>query len=153
MAIRRSYADGEPVADERDEGAPRRRWGRRREVVRDDAPAGPTAGERAAGAAAGTVLLLTRIVRLIVGVVVLIIALGILFVVLDANASNTIVSHVRDWAKTLAGPFDGMFKLDSAKGTLALNWGIAILVYMVIGAVITRLLLVPARPLRRRSAV
>ena len=153
MAFRRRYADGEQMADDRTEVAPRRRWGRRREVVRDDAAEGPTTGGRAAGAAAGTMLLLTRIVRLIVGVVVLIIALGILFVVLEANASNTIVSHVHDWAKTLAGPFDGMFKLDSAKGTLALNWGIAMVVYLVLGSLITRLLLAPTRPLRRRAAV
>jgi hypothetical protein len=96
-------------------------------------------------------VLLARIVRLIVGLVALIIALGILFVVLGANASNTIVSQIHDWAKTLAGPFDGMFHLHSVKGTLALNWGIAIVLYLIVGSLITRLLLAPTRPLQRRG--
>jgi len=85
----------------------------------------------------GTSTLLVRLIMLALGVVVLIVALGILFVVLDANTSNTIVSHVRDWAKTLAGPFDGIFSLSSHKGSIALNWGLAIVVYAVVARLIT----------------
>ena len=52
-------------------------------------------------------VMLARIVRIAAAVVCGIIALAILFVLLDANAGNSIVSTVLDWGKTLAGPFDG----------------------------------------------
>ena len=80
--------------------------------------------------------MLVRIVRLIAGVVTAIIALAILFVVLDASTSNTIVSHIRDWAHTLAAPFRGIFHLHSAKGTIAVNYGIAIVVYWIVAWII-----------------
>jgi hypothetical protein len=96
-------------------------------------------------------VILARIVRIVAAVVCAIIALAALFIVLDANASNWIVSHVRDWGKTLAGPFDGIFSLDSAKWTVVLNYGIAIVVYSIVAAVIARLLLAPAGFGRRRA--
>jgi hypothetical protein len=125
-----------------DAAAPRRRWGRRAEA--------PTAGERTAGAAEGMGLLLARIVRLVALVVCAIIALAAIFIVLDANATNSIVSTVRDWGKTLVGPFDGVFHLSSAKGTVALNYGIAIVVYSIVAWLIARLLLAPAGAFGRR---
>jgi hypothetical protein len=85
-------------------------------------------------------VLLARIVRIAAAVVCGIIALAVVFILLDANASNSIVSTVRDWGKTLAGPFDGIFHLDSAKWTVALNYGIAILVYGIVAALVVRLL-------------
>jgi hypothetical protein len=106
---------------------------------------------RAADAAARTALLIARAVRLAVGVIALIIALGIAFVVLGASRGNTIVHHVHAWAKTLVGPFDGMFHLHSAKGTLALNWGIGLVVWLIIGSLVVRIVLMPALSLRRRS--
>ncbi len=120
--------------------SPRRRRGgfgrRRRADGVDERGAAPGAGARAASAAGAGTLLIARLIRLVVSVIVVIIVLGIAFVVLDANGSNTIVSHVHDWAKTLAGPFDGIFTLSSAKGTTAVNWGLAALVYAIIGGII-----------------
>jgi hypothetical protein len=84
--------------------------------------------------------LLARLVRLIVSVVVLIVVVGILLVVLKANPSNSIVSEVHSWARWLAGPFDGMFSFHSAKVAIAVNWGIAAVVYLFAGALIMRLL-------------
>ena len=78
-----------------------------------------------------------------------IIALAALFILLDASTSNSIVSTVRDWGRTLAGPFDGLFHLDSAKWTVVLNYGIAIIVYSLVAGVVVRLLLAP----RRRRAI
>jgi hypothetical protein len=89
--------------------------------------------------------LLARIVQLVVVVVVLIIIAGILMVVLKANPSNSIVSDVHSWARSLAGPFDGMFSLHSADVTIAVNWGIAAVVYLFIGGLIVRLLGRPRR--------
>jgi hypothetical protein len=118
--------DGRPVADGRPADASRR------EVRRDDAT-GANAGGQALG-------LLSRVLQVVISIVVLIIVAGILLVVFDANADNTIVSHVHDWAQTLAGPFDGMFTLDSADGTIAVNWGIAAAVYLLAGAMVLRLI-------------
>ena len=95
--------------------------------------------------------MLVRIVRLIAGVVTAIIALAILFVVLDASTSNTIVSHIRDWAHTLAAPFRGIFHLHSAKGTIAVNYGIAIVVYWIVAWIIERLIAAILAPARRRA--
>lgn len=91
---------------------------------------------------------LARIVALILSVVVLIIIAGILLVVLKANPANSIVSEVHSWAHWLAGPFDGMFRFHSAKTAIAVNWGIAALVYLIVGGLIVRLL---GRTYRDRS--
>lgn len=85
-------------------------------------------------------LMLARIVRIVAAVVCGIILLAAVFILLDANAGNSIVSTVRDWGKTLAGPFDGIFHLSSAKATVALNYGIAIIVYGIVAALLVRLL-------------
>ena len=84
--------------------------------------------------------LLARVVRLVVGVIALIIVAGILLVVLKANPSNSIVSEVHGWARSLAGPFDGIFSFHSARVAIAVNWGIAAVVYLFVGGLITRLL-------------
>lgn len=101
--------------------------------------------------AAGT---LARLVRLAAGVVAAIIVAGVLLVVLNANPTNDIVSAIHDAARALVGPFDGMFTLDSAKATLAVNWGIAALVYLVIGGLIARVIAqIGIAGLRRRRVV
>ena len=84
--------------------------------------------------------LLVRVVQLVVSIVVLIIVAGILLVVLKANPANSIVSEVHSWARWLAGPFDGMFSFHSANVAIAVNWGIAAIVYLCAGGLITRLL-------------
>ena len=95
---------------------------------------------RGRDAVAGGAGLLARVVRLVVGIVVLIIIAGILFVVLKANATNGIVSEVHDWGHSLVGPFDGMFSFHSADVAIAVNWGIAAVVYLFVGGLIARLI-------------
>ena len=70
-----------------------------------------------------------------------VLVLGIVLVVLEANPSNDIVEAVRDAARFLAGPFDGLFTLDSNKAEKAVNWGIAAVVWYAIARLIARLLL------------
>ena len=89
-------------------------------------------------------VLLARLVRIAAAVVAAIILLAIVFVVLDADASNTIVSHVASWASTLVGPFDGIFHLSSHKATIAVDYGLAVVVYLVVAALLVRVLLTPA---------
>jgi hypothetical protein len=98
---------------------------------------GAVAHSRGSGAVLGT---LARVVRLIVGIVVLIIVAGIVLVLLKANPTNTVVSDVHDAARWLAGPFDGIFSFHKARVTLAANWGLAAAVYMIVGGLIARLL-------------
>ena len=102
-----------------------RRWQIRRETGR--------------GLATGADLL-TRLIQFVVSVVFLIIVAGILLVVLGANPANSIVSQVHDWARSLAGPFDGMFSFHSANDAIAVNWGIAAVVYLFAGMLIAQLI-------------
>ncbi len=97
-------------------------------------------GASGVGAFGQGVSLLTRVVQLVVSIVVLIILAGILLVVLKANPANSVVSEVHDWARWLAGPFDGMFSFHSANDAIAVNWGIAAVVYLFAGVLIARLL-------------
>jgi hypothetical protein len=83
---------------------------------------------------------LARLVSLVAGVLALILVTGILLVVLEANRDNTVVDAVLDAARFLAGPFDGMFKPDGRELRVAINWGIAAAIYLVVGGLIARLL-------------
>jgi hypothetical protein len=84
---------------------------------------------------------LARAVILAATLVALVLVLGILLVVLSANASNDLVKLVHDAAKFLAGPFDGLFNLQRHKVEVAVNWGIAAVVWYALGRLIARLLL------------
>ncbi|MGZ4287887.1 MAG: hypothetical protein ACXVW5_27270 [Solirubrobacteraceae bacterium] len=83
--------------------------------------------------------LLGGALRLVVTIVVLVIVAGIVLVLLNANASNSIVSQVHDWARSLAGPFDGIFRFHDARVAIAVNCGIAAIVYLIVGGLIVRL--------------
>ncbi len=93
---------------------------------------------RAAGAR-GWLSVLARIVSLITAIVVGLIVIGIVLVLLKANTSNQIVSFFHDTAKTLVGPFKDVFSIKGRKGT-AVNWGLAAIVYAIVGGFIVRLL-------------
>ena len=94
-------------------------------------------------------LTLARVVRAIVGVIAAIIVLAIALIVLDANSANTIVSHIREWADTLTTPFHGIFHLTSHKAALAVNYGLAAIVYVVAAELLVRLLLMASFTGRR----
>ena len=66
----------------------------------------------------------------------------ILLVVFDANRSNEIVEFVLDVGRFLAGPFKDMFNLDNAKTEVAVNYGLAALVYVLVAGFIARLLVI-----------
>ena len=70
----------------------------------------------------------------------LLIVLGILLVVLEANRDNAIVDALLEAGEFLVEPFDNVFDLKRRKVEVAVNWGLAALVYSIIGAVIVRLL-------------
>jgi hypothetical protein len=127
--------------------------GRRPVAERDADPGQPVEAHRSGAGTSAALAMggLARLVRLAAGVVAAIIVAGILLVVLNANSSNDIVSTVNDAARWLVGPFDGMFTLDSGKATIAVNWGIAAVVYLIVGGLIARAIeLLGYAGLRRR---
>jgi hypothetical protein len=68
-----------------------------------------------------------------------VLALGALFTALDqTNQSNEIVRWVLERGHDLVGPFKDLFRLETAKNTLLVNWGIAALVYLIAGKLIER---------------
>ena len=100
---------------------------------------GTAKADRYAGAAVARASV-ARAVILAATAVALVLVLGIVLVLLEANRSNDIVQVVRDAASFLAGPFDGLFTLDSNKAERAVNWGIAAVVWYALGRLIARLL-------------
>ena len=84
---------------------------------------------------------LARLVRLVVGVVVLVIVVGGVLFLLSANPSNAIVSDIHDAASTLVGPFKNLFSISGhPKLTLVVNWGLAAIVYLIVGGFIASLI-------------
>lgn len=102
---------------------------------------------------------LGRAVRVATAVAVVIVVAGILIHVLGANTSNEIVSAVNDAAKWLVQPFHDLFRLHGAKANVVVNWGLAALVYAIVGAVLSRAFMRSAvvggarRPWRRNPAI
>ena len=82
---------------------------------------------------------IARVVRLITAVLVGLIAIGIVLVLLEANRSNEVVDWILDAGEFLVEPFDDIFKLDSHKANVAVNWGLGALIYALIGGLIVRL--------------
>lgn len=96
-------------------------------------------------------LLLARIVRLATALVVALIVAGIVLHLVGANASNGIVSAVYDGSRQLVSPFANIFKLHG-KASIAVNWGVAALVYAIVGGLIARLLAGAGLAARERFA-
>jgi hypothetical protein len=92
---------------------------------------------RAAGRGLG---LVARVIGAIAVIVFFVIAIGILLLLLGANQGNAVVQAVTDAARWLAGPFNGLFTLGDGTTSTALNWGIAAIVYLIVGALIAGLL-------------
>ena len=83
--------------------------------------------------------LLSRAVSAIFGVIALILIFHIVLVWVGANANNGIVKAVADLAGTLAWGFKNLFTNANIKVQTFLNYGLAALVYLLIGAVLHRL--------------
>lgn len=116
-----------------------RRGGRRRNR---DAADGRETGVAATArrGVGGGFLLVARLVMLIASIVAAIIVVAILLRVFNANAGNTLVKDVHDLAKTLVGPFKNLFTIKNPKTQIAVNWGLAAVVYLAIGSIIARIL-------------
>jgi uncharacterized membrane protein len=121
---------------------PYRRRAARRDVPADTArpSVARTAAARGAWAVGSLLLGIARVVRLITWLVVLVIVVGIVLRVLSANPSNTIVHDIHSVGQTLVGPFKNVFSIHNAKADMAANWGLAALVYLIVGSIIASLI-------------
>ena len=59
---------------------------------------------------------------------------------LEANRDNAIVDWLVGAGDTLSQPFHGIFTPDGRKAQVAVNWGLAAVVYALVGGFIARLL-------------
>ncbi|MFC7342392.1 hypothetical protein [Saccharopolyspora griseoalba] len=81
-----------------------------------------------------------RIVRMVVALVVLIFALHVLFVVLDANQGNGFVALIYTLAQTFVLGLGDVFTPDDALLGVVLNYGLAALIWFIVGQFVIKLL-------------
>jgi hypothetical protein len=79
-------------------------------------------------------------VSLITSVVVGLIVIGIVLVLLEANRDNAIVDWLVGAGQFLVEPFDNVFQPDGRKARVAINWGLAAVLYGLAGGLLARLL-------------
>ncbi len=109
---------------------------RRRRVGRTRDAAGATAGAVGAG-----VIALARLVMLAAVLIAVLIVLAIVLRDVDANASNSVVKGIHEGANFFAGAFTGLITFAGhPKRAISVNWGIAAVVYLIVGALIARLI-------------
>jgi hypothetical protein len=97
------------------------------------------ASAAAVGTAGAGVLLIARLVMLAATLIALLIALTIVLRDVDANASNTIVKGIHEGANFFAGAFTGLIRFNGhPKRAITVDWGIALLVYLIVGGVVSR---------------
>jgi hypothetical protein len=99
------------------------------------------AGAAAVGTAGAGVLLIARLVMLAASLIALLIALAIVLRDVDANAGNTIVKGIHEGANFFAGAFTGLIRFNGhAKRAITVDWGIALLAYLIVGGILSRLI-------------
>src|SRR3984885_3839454 len=126
--------------------------GRRRGPVESELPASGgrrrrlawrtrNAGAAAVGTAGAGVLLLARLVMAVASVIALLIALAIVLRDVDANGANTIVKGIHEGANFFAGAFTGLIRFSGhPKRPITVDWGIALLVYLIVGAIVAKVI-------------
>lgn len=70
----------------------------------------------------------------------LVLALGAVLIALKANEQNQIVAGIIDIGRRVVGPFDDIFRMDTRVKQVLVNWGIAAVVYLVVGRVAERVI-------------
>ncbi|MGH3497274.1 MAG: hypothetical protein ACRDP1_07415 [Nocardioidaceae bacterium] len=82
-------------------------------------------------------------------VLALVLAVGALLTALDANQKNDIVRFIHDLAKSVSGPFGDIFTFTTKHGgkeirdlkkDVLVNWGLAAIVYLIIGKIVAKII-------------
>jgi hypothetical protein len=99
------------------------------------------AGAAAVGTAGAGVVLLARLVMAAASLIALLILLAIVLRDFDANTNNTIVKGVHEGANFFAGAFTGLIRFNGhPKRAITVDWGIALVVYLIVGGVVSSLI-------------
>jgi hypothetical protein len=107
---------------------------------------GRSAGEKVKAGSRAVRSKIASLVWLVAVVCALFLAVGALLVALNANQDNSIVQFVLDGADVLDGPFsrdNGPFTFDGKDAqtkSALVNWGLAAVVYLVIGKIADRII-------------
>lgn len=122
--------------DRQGETAARGRFGRRDDADRH------RGGRRRGGlsGSGGARFAIAKAITTIAAIIATLIVVGIVLVLLKANPANDIVDALREIARFFAQPFDAIFDLERRRPEIALNWGIAAVVYLVVARLIAKLL-------------
>jgi energy-converting hydrogenase Eha subunit B len=99
-----------------------------------------TAAARGASAMGSLLLAVARLVRLVAWLVAIVIVVAIVLRIAGANPANVIVRDIHDVGKVLVGPFHNVFTIKNPKASIAANWGLAAVVWLIVGSVIASLL-------------
>jgi hypothetical protein len=81
-----------------------------------------------------------RFALLAAAVIAIIIVLHIIFVLIGANAGNSLVHTDAQWASTLATWFRDLFTPSNYKLSVILNYGLAAVFYLIIGRIVASVL-------------
>ena len=99
--------------------------------------AGRSRGSAAVGSVASGAITLSRLVMLVAVLIAVLIGLAIVLRDVSANTNNAIVSGIHDGANFFAGGFTGMVTFSGhPKRALSVDWGIALVAYLIAGAII-----------------
>ena len=85
--------------------------------------------------------MLARLVMAVAVLIALLIAAAIVLRDVGANGSNSVAKGVHEAANFFAGSFTGL--IESAghpKRAITIDWGIALIVYLLVGATVSRLI-------------
>lgn len=95
---------------------------------------------RTAAARRRAVGMLVTAVSIATTLVVLVLAVHIVFVAFEANTANDLVRWFGDRATDLCWQFKDVFQPEDHKVEVAVNYGLAALVYLVIGRILVNLI-------------
>jgi hypothetical protein len=83
---------------------------------------------------------LAAVVRLVTGLFALILVVYVVFVVAQANPGNWLTVFVTEWATSLNFGLDTLFEPADPTLRVVVNYGAAAVIWLIIGAVIGRIL-------------
>jgi hypothetical protein len=99
------------------------------------------AGAAAVGTVGSGIVLIARLVMTVATLIALLIALAIVLRDVDANGANTIVKGIHEGANFFAGSFTGLITFTGhPKRAITVDWGIALVVYLIVGAAIANVI-------------
>lgn len=99
------------------------------------------AGAAAVGTMGSGVMLLARLAMSAAALIALLVGLAIVLRDVEANPSNAIVKGIHQGANFFAGSFTGLFTFNGhPKRAITVDWGIALIAYLIVGAFVAGLI-------------